>query len=73
MLTIDKYIRPASLAEAYELTQVKNSVVLGGMLWLRLQTRRIGTAIDLCELGLNKIEETSDFYRIGAYVTLRDL
>lgn len=73
MLTIDKYIRPASLAEAYELAQSKSSVVLGGMLWLRLQTRRIGTAIDLCNLGLNKIEETADSYRIGAYVTLRDL
>ncbi len=73
MLTIDKYIRPASLSEAYELAQAKSSVVLGGMLWLRLQTRKVGTAIDLCNLGLNKIEETEDTYRIGAYVTLREL
>ncbi len=73
MLTIDKYIRPTSLSEAYELAQSKSSVILGGMLWLRLQTRKVGTAIDLCNLGLNQIEETSDAYRIGAYVTLREL
>ncbi len=73
MLTIDKYIQPDSLSEAYELAQAKNSVVLGGMLWLRLQTRKVGTAIDLCNLGLNKIEETANSYRIGAYVTLREL
>lgn len=73
MLTIDKYIRPNSLSEAYELAQAKSNIVLGGMLWLRLQTRKVGTAIDLCNLGLNRIEETEDSYRIGAYVTLREL
>ena len=36
MLTIDKYLCPSSLEEAYEAAQKKNSVVLGGMLWLRL-------------------------------------
>lgn len=73
MLTIDKYLRPATLEEAYEAAQKKNSVVLGGMLWIRLGNRRIGTAIDLSGLGLEGIGDTGDAYRIGAYTTLRTL
>ena len=73
MLTIDKYLRPATLEEAYEAAQKKNSVILGGMLWLRLGNRRIGTAIDLSALGLDTVEDIGDAYRIGAYTTLRTL
>ena len=73
MLTIRQYIRPASLEEAYALAQKRNNVVLGGMGWLSLQKRSVGTAIDLCDLGLDTIQETEDHYRIGAMVTLRDL
>lgn len=73
MLTIGEYSRPQSLDEAYALCQKKNNVVLGGMLWLKMQHRRVGTAIDLCDLGLDRIEETADAYRIGAMVPLRAL
>jgi len=73
MLTIDKYLRPATLEEAYEAAQKKNSVILGGMLWLRLGNRRIGTAIDLTGLVPDGIEDTGDTYRIGAYASLRTL
>ena len=73
MLTIDRYLRPASLEEAYQAAQQKNSAVLGGMLWLRLGHRRITTAIDLSALGLDTVEETPEGYRIGAYVSLRTL
>ena len=73
MLTIDRYLRAASLEEAYEAAQKKNSAVLGGMLWLRLGNRHITTAIDLSALGLDGVEETDEYYRIGAYVTLRTL
>ena len=73
MLTIDNYLRPATLEEAYAAAQKKNSVVLGGMLWLRLGNRRIGTAIDLSGLGLYGVEDTGDAYRIGAYTSLRTL
>lgn len=55
MLTIGQYVRPESLDEAYTLCQKKNNVVLGGMLWLKMQHRSIGTAIDLCDLGLDQI------------------
>ena len=73
MLTIEKYLRPASLEEAYEAAQKKNSVVLGGMLWLRLGKKRVGTAVDLSELGLDYITETETEWRIGAYTALRTL
>lgn len=71
MLTIDRYLRASSLEEAYEAAQKKNSAVLGGMLWLRLGNRHITTAIDLSALGLDRIEETEEYFRIGAYVSLR--
>ena len=43
------------------------------MLWLRLGKGSVGTAIDLCKLGLNTIEETEEQFSIGAMATLRDL
>ena len=73
MLTIGQYVRPESLDEAYTLCQKKNNVVLGGMLWLKMQHRNVGTAIDLCDLGLDTMEETEDAFSIGAMVTLRQL
>lgn len=73
MLTIDTYLRPETLEEAYAALQKKNSAVLGGMMWMRLGNRRIGTAIDLSALGLDQIEDTGDIWKIGAYTTLRTL
>ena len=73
MLRIKTYARPQTLQEAWELCQKKGSVVLGGMLWLKMQSRAVTTAIDLQDLDLDQIEETKKEYRIGAMVTLRDL
>lgn len=73
MLKIKNYIRPQTLDEAYQLCQKKSNVVLGGMLWLKMQNRTVNTAIDLCDLGLDTIEEDENCYRIGAMVTLREL
>ena len=73
MLTIDQYVRAESLEQAYELCQKRNNVVLGGMLWLKMQDRKVGTAIDLCGLGLNRITETEHAYELGAMVPLRAL
>jgi CO/xanthine dehydrogenase FAD-binding subunit len=47
MLTFNRYLRASSLEEAYAEAQKKNSVILGGGMWLRLGKRRIGTVIDL--------------------------
>lgn len=73
MLKFKQYYRVNSLAQAYELNQKKSNVVLGGMLWLKLQNRTVGGVIDLSDLGLNQIEETKESFVIGAMVSLRDL
>ena len=73
MITIQNYVRAQSLEEAWSLNQKRQNRILGGMLWLRLGKGSIHTAIDLCNLGLNGIEENDTEFRIGAMVTLRDL
>lgn len=73
MLQIKQYIKASSLEEAYELNQKKNSVILGGMHWLKMQTKMVGCAIDLSGLGLDEIKETEDAFEIGSMVTLRQL
>ena len=59
--------------QAYQLNQEKNNAVVGGMLWLRMGTRRIKTVIDLSHLDLDKIEEDEKEFRIGCMCTLHDL
>lgn len=73
MMTIKNYVRAQSLEEAYTLNQKRSSRVLGGMVWLKMTKSNVGTAIDLCDLGLDTIEETEDSFAIGAMVTLRQL
>ena len=73
MITIQKYVRAKSPEEAWQLNQNKQNRILGGMLWLRLGKGTVGTAIDLCDLGLDTIEETQEQFSIGAMVTLRAL
>ncbi|MGM9589011.1 MAG: FAD binding domain-containing protein, partial [Faecousia sp.] len=73
MITIQKYVRAQSLEEAYQLNQSKRNRIIGGMMWLRLGRGGIGTAIDLCDLGLDTIEETDEQFSIGAMVPLRQL
>ena len=57
MMTIREYKRAESLEEAWQLNQKKPNRVLGGMIWLKMDT----------------IEETEDGFSIGAMVTLRQL
>lgn len=73
MLQIKQYIKVSSLDEAYELNKKKTSVILGGMHWLKMSSRSVGTAIDLSGLGLDKITETEDTFEIGCMATLRQL
>jgi putative selenate reductase FAD-binding subunit len=73
MLNIREYVRAESLEQAWELNQKKSSRVLGGMLWLKMSSRPVGTAIDLSGLGLDQIEEKDEEFRIGCMVTLREL
>lgn len=73
MMTIREYKRAESLEEAWQLNQKKPNRILGGMIWLKMETINVGTAIDLSGLGLDTIEETDEDFSIGAMVTLRQL
>lgn len=73
MFYYNQYVRAQSLDEAYELYQKKPNFVLGGMLWLKMKNKTLGTAIDLCDLGLDQIDEDENEFRIGAYATLRQM
>lgn len=73
MLTIQQYVRVKSLEEAYELNQKRSNRIVGGMLWMKMKNGRIGTAIDLCDLGLDTIVETDAQFTLGAMVSLRQM
>jgi CO/xanthine dehydrogenase FAD-binding subunit len=74
MLEIENIVFPESLDEALAtVREVTGSVVLGGCGYLRLGSRKIGTAIDLSRLELDRITESATGIEIGAMVSLRDL
>lgn len=74
MLTFGDYIKASSLDEAYEIISKKKPArIYGGGMYLRMGDRRIGIAVDLCDLGLDTIEETEEGFEIGAMATLRML
>lgn len=74
MFTIKEYLIAENLDHAYEvLKKNRNNTVLGGLLWLKMGNKNINTAIDLSSIGLDKIEEDENEFRIGCMVTLRDL
>lgn len=74
MLTFERYVRPSTPREAYDLLQENRlATVVGGMMWLRLADRTSPLGIDLSRCGLDRIEETDGAWRIGAMVTLAQL
>lgn len=73
MLTIRNYRKAESLEEAWELNQQRGNRIVGGMLWMKMGRGNVQTAIDLSGLGLDRIEESEEEFRIGAMVCLRQL
>ncbi len=74
MFGLKKYIAVQSPEEGYQLlTEDKNNVVLGGLLWMKMGKKQYHTGIDLKDLGLNKIQETQEAVEIGAMTTLRQM
>lgn len=74
MFTMRNYVQVSSLEEAYALRQKsRKNIILGGNLWLKMGSRNISTGIDLCNLGLDQIEENEEEYKIGCMCSLRDL
>lgn len=43
MITIREYKKVQSLEEAYELNQKKSNRIIGGMIWLKMETLNVGT------------------------------
>lgn len=74
MFTMKNYVQASSLEEAYALRKKsKKNNILGGNLWMKMGSRSMMTGIDLCNLGLDRIEENEEEYRIGCMCSLRDL
>jgi CO/xanthine dehydrogenase FAD-binding subunit len=74
MITIREYVAPATIEEAYNiLISKKNNVILGGCGFLKLGSKKIGTAIDLCNLSLDYIIDEDMEILIGADTRLRSL
>lgn len=76
MFTIRDLVQPATLEEAYStLMSRKPNTVLGGCSFLKMGSKRIGTAIDLSNpnLELKGIREHAESFEIGAMTSLREL
>lgn len=74
MVTIKEYAAPFDLDEAYEmLLSKRNNVVLGGFGFLKMSSKNINTAIDLCNLGLDYIRKEGGNLLIGADTSLRSV
>ena len=73
MFRADDYVKVTSLAEAYELCQKRSSLVVGGMVWLKMTNVTKRMVIDLSGLGLDQIEENEEEFSIGAMCSLRQL
>jgi CO/xanthine dehydrogenase FAD-binding subunit len=73
-LIIDRYEKPSSIKEAYEmLISAPKSVVIGGGAYIRLGKRHVDLAIDMCNTGLDFINENERTIEIGATTTFRQL
>lgn len=74
MFTLIDIVQPKTLEEAYTiLTKRKNNQVIGGSAFLRMGKKRIGTGIELSNLGLDYIKEDEEYVEIGAMTTFRSL
>ena len=74
MFTVIDLVQPQTVEEAYNiLISKRNNTVLGGCAFLKMGSKRIGTAIELSKLNLNYIKEDGDYIEIGATTTFRDI
>lgn len=74
MFTLSDLVQPDNLETAYQMLMDKrNNTVLGGCAFLKMGSKRIGTAIDLSNLKLNYIKETDGFIEIGCMTSLREI
>ncbi|MCY6959280.1 FAD binding domain-containing protein [Clostridium sp. ZC22-4] len=72
-MRIKEYFKPSTLEQAYNVLQDKNATIIGGGTFLRLGAKKIDSALDLSDLGLDIIEDKEDKVEIGAMATLRQV
>lgn len=70
MFKAKAYVKVRSLDEAWELNQKKSAVVVGGMMWLKMENINKQTIIDLSGLKLDGIKETDEMFSHWMYVYL---
>jgi len=74
MITINKYVKPDNLEEAYRiLKDIPNSHIIGGGVFLKLSSKDIDVAIDLYDLRMDYIREDDKNVEICAMTTFRDI
>lgn len=74
MFTAKDYAMPQSLEEAYEVLMArKTNHIIAGCAWLRMGGKRINTAVDLSQAGLDYIRENDDAVEIGAMTSYRSV
>ena len=73
MFRAEDYVKVRDLEEAYELCQKRSSLVVGGMVWMKMTSLTKRVIVDLSGLGLDKIEETEEEFRIGCMCSLRQM
>ena len=59
MFRADDYVKVSDLAEAYELCQKRSSLVVGGMVWMKMTHITKRTIVDLSGLGLDEIHQNT--------------
>ncbi|MBN2605374.1 MAG: FAD binding domain-containing protein [Bacilli bacterium] len=73
-MKIDHFYKASSIEDAYEvLTKNSKNAIIAGGAWMRLSSKEIDTAIDLSELGMDKVVVEDDFIIIGAMTTLHSV
>jgi len=72
-MEIGSYTRPKSMDEAYSLVVEKRGIPIGGGAWTHMTARKAALAVDLSDLGLRYISDSSDAIEIGAMATARDI
>lgn len=73
-MQIRDYVCATSLDEAYDLLKSKKTNrIIGGCTFFNMTGIRIGTAIDLQDLGLDYIRRDNGDIAIGAYTSLREI
>ena len=73
MFRADDYVKVSDLAEAYELCQKRSSLVVGGMVWMKMTHITKLYYCRFVRLGLDTIEEKEGEFSIGCMCSLHQL